>query len=182
MPSKSLKINTYWRNIKISSCFNFWKLDHFSDSSLLKKIFYTRKTLENKPFVLFFPITSSFSLWCQSQMWIQGVFYWTLTLFQSEKFQPEHSQYKCCSWESLSNKIVIARLYSLGLWTKHGSIASIKTAHVTNVLRIVLSCMCYMCMPWYHYGRYFYTQSWLIKVHLFYQWLESHGPNLLGIR
>ena len=104
--------------------------------------------------------------------------------FQSEEFQPELSQYECfiCNWESLSNKIVVARLQSSGLRLKHGNIAFIKTTYATEISWIVLSWICNIYMPCHHYGRHFYTQSWLIKVHLFYQWSESHCPYLLGIR
>ena len=87
-----------------------------------------------------------------------------------------------CSWEILSNKIVVARLQSSGLILKHGNIASTKTTHTTKILWIVLSWICKMYMPWHYYGMYYYTQSWLIKNHLPYQWPKFHSPYLLGIR
>ena len=87
-----------------------------------------------------------------------------------------------CSWESLSNKIAVARLQSSSLTLKHWNIASIKTTHAAKILWIVLSWICNMTRPWHHYGRHFYTQPWLIKVHLFCQWPKSHCSYLLGIR
>ena len=78
--------------------------------------------------------------------------------------------------------VLKARLQSSGLRLKHGDIASIKTIHGTKFLWIVLSLVFNMCLSWHHYGRHFYTQPWLIKVHLFYQWPEFLCPYLLGIR
>ena len=54
MPSASLNMNTYWSNIKISSCSSLWKLDYFFDMAFLRSIFNTRKILGDKPFVFFF--------------------------------------------------------------------------------------------------------------------------------
>ena len=52
--SNSLNKNTCWSNIKISSYFNFWKLDCFSGMVFLKNIFDVRKILDDKPFMFFF--------------------------------------------------------------------------------------------------------------------------------
>ena len=81
--------------------------------------------------------------------------FWKLEYYQRNSKQRFPSVSVWCSWES--SKIVVARLQSSGLRLKHGSIASIKTTHVTKIRWIVLSLMCYMYMPWYNYGRYFYT-------------------------
>ena len=53
MPNKSLNMNTYWSNIKIGSCFSFWKLDYFTDMRLFKNIVDTRKLLVDKSFMFF---------------------------------------------------------------------------------------------------------------------------------
>ena len=119
----------------------------------LKNIFETRKILDDKPFKFFFPNP------------VNRIQFFSVIL----------------EW-ILSKKIVVAMLQSSCLKLKHENIASIKTAHVRKIMWIILSWICNMYMPWHHYGRHFYTQSWLIKVHLFYQWPESHCPYLLGIR
>ena len=53
VPNKSLNMNTYWSNIKIGSCFSFWKLDYFTDMRLFKNIVDTRKLLVDKSFMFF---------------------------------------------------------------------------------------------------------------------------------
>ena len=53
MPRRSLNKNT-WHDIKISSYFNLWKLDCFSDIAFLNNIFDTRKILDYKPCMLIF--------------------------------------------------------------------------------------------------------------------------------
>ena len=71
-------------NTEISSYFSLWKLDYFSDIAFLKNIFDTRKILDGKPLMFFFlnPAndTEFFPMY-ESQVWIQDVFYRTLTLF-----------------------------------------------------------------------------------------------------
>ena len=84
-----------------------------------------------------------------------------------------------CNWESLSNKVVVARLQSSVLRLKHENIVSIKTTHGTKTMWTVLSWICNTC-----HGTIMeaYTQPWRIKVHLFYQRAESHCPYILGIK
>ena len=82
--------------------------------AFLKNIFYTRKILDDKPFMFFFLNEANhikcFSMLHKVRYGTQDILYWTLTPFQPEKFQLELSQYS----ESLGTKIV-ARLQSSGL-------------------------------------------------------------------
>ena len=70
--SEYLNINTCWSNIKISSYFNFWKLDYFSDMNFLKKYL-----MLEKPFMF-----KTFTFLLKSH-----IFYWKhLGPIQPEKF------------------------------------------------------------------------------------------------
>ena len=44
-------MNDWWSNIKISSCFSFWKADYFSNMTCLENIFDRTKILDGKTYV-----------------------------------------------------------------------------------------------------------------------------------
>ena len=105
-----------------------------------------------------------------------------LTEHWSHSSQSFPSMSVLCNWESLCTKIVVVKLQSSGLRSKHGKISCIKITHITKIIWIVLSWIFNKYMPWHYYGRHFCTQLWLIKVHLFYQWAESHCSYYFGMR
>ena len=159
-------------NTKFSNYVSFWRLDYFFDVTFLKYIFHTRKTLDDKSFIFFFLNPANhiafFSVISMSGMEPVGEIptkafpVWVFYVIE-----------KVC--------VLKARLQSSGLTLNHGNIASIKGTHATKILWTVLSWICNMYVPMHHYGKHFYTQSWLIKIHLFYQWPESHTAHTFWV-
>ena len=162
-------MNTCWSNIKISSNFSFWKLNYFSDMAFLKTIVDIRKILDDKLFMFFFqnPVNhiefssvvfkSNMDSGCIS-LKINPL---PITEIQTRAF-PVWIVY-------VIDKVwVLKSLQSWGFRLNHGNIAPTKTTDTTKILWVVLSWICNMYMPWPHYGKRFYTQSWLIKVYLIY--------------
>ena len=93
-------MNTCWSNIKISSYSSFWRLD-FSEIVILKNIFDTRKIFDDKPFIFFF-LNAANQIKFLSVISDIKLRYGPRIHFtehepplQSEKFQPELSQYEC---------------------------------------------------------------------------------------
>ena len=113
----------------------------------------------------------NFSLWCWSQISSQDVYYWTLTPFHLEKFQPKPSlpvwMFHVIEKVCVLTSIVVARLQSSGLRLKHENIASIKTTHATKHLWIdfheFVTCICHgtnicnMYMSWKTFLNTFMT-------------------------
>ena len=91
--------------ISISSFFNFWKLDYFSDMTCLKNPLSDLISCSSSAQL----ITSDIRV----RYWPRCIL-WTLTPFQMEKFQLKVSQYLCyIIWESHCTEIIVARLLKL---------------------------------------------------------------------
>ena len=92
--------------ISITSFFSFWKLDYFSDMNCLKNPLSDMISCSSSTQL----ITSDFSL---SDINL-GYIHWTLTPFQSDKFQLKVSHYVCyIIRERHCTKIIVSRLLKL---------------------------------------------------------------------
>ena len=133
--SESLKMNTHWSNIKISSCFSIWKLDYFSDMGFLKNIFDTRKILDETLFMfLFLPANhiEFFSVMSKSDMEPR---YILLNINPIPIREIPNKVFLVYVFYVIEKVFVLkARLQWSGLRLNHRNIASIKTKNATKIL------------------------------------------------
>ena len=133
--SESLKMNTHWSNIKISSYFSIWKLDYFSDMAFLKNIFDTRKILdETLSMFLFLPANhiEFFSVMSKSDMEPRHIL---LNISPIPTREIPNKVFLECVFYVIEKVFVLkARLQWSGLRLNHRNIASIKTKNATKIL------------------------------------------------